>query len=121
MRLSLDRRRAIGAIVIGRAGLDLYPEPDGTKIAAAEHFASDVGGSAANIAVALARQGVTAALVSPLSDDPVGRFVRAALVRYGVYTSRCRAIADGHRTSLALAETRAVDCDVVIYRNGAAH
>lgn len=120
MKLTLDRRRAVGAIVIGRAGLDLYPEPDGTKIAAAERFASDVGGSAANIAVALARQGVAATLVSPLSDDPVGRFVRAALARYGVDTSRCRAIADGHRTSLALAETRAVDCEVVIYRNGAA-
>jgi 5-dehydro-2-deoxygluconokinase len=120
MKRALDRARAMGAIVIGRAGLDLYPEPDGAKIAAAEHFASDLGGSAANIAVALARQGVMAAIVSPLSDDPVGRFVRAALARHGVDTSRCRAIADGHRTSLALAETRAVDCEVVIYRNGAA-
>jgi 5-dehydro-2-deoxygluconokinase len=120
MKLALDRARMIGAIVIGRAGLDLYPEPDGTKIAAAESFASDVGGSAANIAVALARQGVRAALVSPLSDDPVGRFVRSTLARYGVDTTRCRAIGDGHRTSLALAETRAVDCEVVIYRNGAA-
>jgi 5-dehydro-2-deoxygluconokinase len=120
MKRALDRARAMGAIVIGRAGLDLYPEPDGAKIAAAEHFASDLGGSAANIAVALARQGVMAAIVSPLSDDPVGHFVRAALARHGVDTSRCRAIADGHRTSLALAETRAVDCEVVIYRNGAA-
>jgi len=45
---------------------------------------------------------------------------RAARARHGVDTSRCRAIAGGHRTSLALAETRAVDCEVVIYRNGAA-
>jgi len=46
--------------------------------------------------------------------------VRAALTRHGVDTSRCRAIASGYRTSLALAETRAADCEVVIYRNGAA-
>jgi 5-dehydro-2-deoxygluconokinase len=112
--------RSLGAIVIGRAGLDLYPEPDGTEIEAAEHFSSDVGGSAANIAVALARQAVRVALISPLSDDAVGRFVRATLDRHGVDTSRCRAVADGYRTSLALAETRAADCEVVIYRNGAA-
>src|SRR4029079_6301233 len=99
-----QRQRTLGAIVIGRAGLDLYPEPDGTEIEAAEHFRSDVGGSAANIAVALARQGVRVALLSPLSDDAVGRFVRATLGRYGVDTSRCRAVAGGYRTSLALAE-----------------
>jgi 5-dehydro-2-deoxygluconokinase len=120
MSLSLDRARPLGAIVIGRAGLDLYPEPDGTKIEAAARFVSDVGGSAANIAVALARQGTRAALVSPLSDDAVGRFVRAALARYGVDTSHCRAVVGEQRTSLALAETRASDCEVVIYRNGAA-
>src|SRR5262249_6329700 len=90
------------------------------EIELAEHFGSDVGGSAANIAVALARQGVRVALISPLSDDAVGRFVRATLDRYGVDTSRCRAVAGGYRTSLALAETRASDCEVVIYRNGAA-
>ena len=120
MMLSLDHTRPLGAIVVGRAGLDLYPEPDGTEIEAAARLVSDVGGSAANIAVALARQGVRAALLSPLSDDAVGRFVRAALAGYGVETARCRAIAGGCRTSLALAETRASDCEVVIYRNGAA-
>src|SRR4029079_17881806 len=103
--LALRRgERTLGAIVIGRAGLDLYPEPDGTEIEAAEHFSSDVGGSAANIAVALARQGVRVALLSPLSYDAVGRSVRATLSRYGVDTSRCRAVAGGYRTSLALAE-----------------
>src|SRR5262245_20022451 len=95
--------RTLDAIVIGRAGIDLYPEPDGTEIEAAERFASDVGGAAANIAVALARQGVRVALVSPLSDDAVGRFVRGTLDRYGVDTSRCRSIAGGHRTSMAFA------------------
>jgi len=120
MTPALDRSRPLGAIVVGRAGLDLYPEPDGTEIEAAARFVSDIGGSAANIAVALSRQGVRTSLLSPLSDDAVGRFVRAALAGYGVDTARCRAVAGGRRTSLALAETRASDCEVVIYRNGAA-
>jgi 5-dehydro-2-deoxygluconokinase len=116
----IDRTRPIGAVVVGRAGMDLYPLPDGTNIEAAEMFGADIGGSAGNIAVALARQGVRSCLVSPLSADPVGRFVRARLNSYGVDTSPCREIADGSRTSLALAETRPNDAQVVIYRNGAA-
>ena len=120
MALAIDRARALGAIIVGRVGLDLYPEPDGTRIEDAARFITDLGGSAGNIAVALARQGASAALISPLSDDAVGRFVRATMATYQVDTSRCRAVAGDFRTSLALAETRASDCEVVIYRNGAA-
>ncbi len=112
--------RTIGVVVIGRAGMDLYPEPDGTTIERAERFVADVGGSAGNIAVALARLGIRAALLSPLSDDAVGNFVRDRLAREGVDTRRCRRIAGDARTSLALAETRSTDCAVVIYRNNAA-
>ncbi len=120
MALAIARDRRLGAIVVGRAGLDLYPSPDGTRIEAAARFVTDLGGSACNIAVALARQGTRSALISPLSDDAVGRFVRARLAAYEVDTSRCRAVSGDYRTSLALAETRASDCEVVIYRNGAA-
>ena len=107
-------------LVIGRAGLDLYPEPDGTKIENAASFRSDVGGSAGNIAVALSRLGAGASLISPLADDPVGRFTRNALERYGVDTALCRSVSGEHRNTLALAEVRPDDCEVVIYRNGAA-
>lgn len=120
MAVTIDRSRGLGAIVVGRVGLDLYPEPDGARIEEAAGYVADLGGSAGNIAVALARQGATAALVSPLSDDAVGRFVRATMARYHVDTSRCRSVTGDFRTSLALAETRASDCEVVIYRNGAA-
>ena len=47
-------------IVVGRAGLDLYPSPPGTQITCAKTFSSDIGGSAGNIAVALARAVVLA-------------------------------------------------------------
>ncbi len=120
MSAAIDRARPLGAIVIGRAGLDLYPEPDGTKIEVAARFVSDVGGSAGNIAVALARQDVRVALVSAFSEDAVGRYVLQALAGYGVDVSHCRMVGGDYRTSLALAETRASDCEVVIYRNGAA-
>jgi 5-dehydro-2-deoxygluconokinase len=52
--------------------MDLYPDPDGGKIAEATTFAAELGGSAGNIAVALARQVLPTALLSTLSDDAVG-------------------------------------------------
>lgn len=119
MNLGLDLTRTLAAIVVGRAGMDLYPLPDGTKTEGAAQFAAEVGGCAGNIAVALSRQGYSAALVAPLSDDPVGRFVRRHLVRLGVDASRCRAIGGQHRTSLAICETRRDDSETVFYRNSA--
>lgn len=120
MLTALDRSRPLAAITLGRAGMDLYPDPDGTSIEEAGRFIADLGGAGGNIAIAIARQGAGSALVTAFSDDAVGRFVMAGLDRYGVDTTRCRFVQGEARTSLALAETRATDCEVVIYRNGAA-
>jgi 5-dehydro-2-deoxygluconokinase len=120
MTFTFDLNRPLAAIVLGRAGMDLYPLPDGTKTEAAEHFAAGIGGSAGNIAVALARQGYRAALLGALTDDTVGRFVRRHLAGFKVDTSRCRAVAGEYRTSLAICETRLNDSETVFYRNSAA-
>ncbi len=106
-------------VVLGRAGLDLYPEPAGTKTRDAQTFRADMGGSAGNIAVALARLGVRTGLIAPVSADPVGDFVRRVLADEGVDHLTPEGLVDGSRTSLALAETRPDDSQVVIYRNGA--
>jgi len=119
MTLTFDLTRRYAAIVVGRAGMDLYPIPDGTKTERAEQFSAELGGSAGNIAVALSRQGCRAALLGPLCDDSVGRFVRGHLTHNGVDTSRCRVVGGDHRTSLALCETRHGDSETVFYRNGA--
>ena len=105
---------------LGRAGIDLYPEPVGISTEDAEHFFADMGGSAGNIAVALARQGGKAALLTVFSDDQIGRFVLAKCKHYGVDTDCCRTHAGLCRNSLAIAETKPDDAAVVIYRNNAA-
>ena len=110
----------LDAVVVGRAGMDLYPAPHGTKTADAETFTSDLGGSAGNIAVALARHGLRVGLAALVSDDPVGRFVGNKLKHYGVEHLSPTPVTGGERTSLALAESRSSDCEVVIYRNQAA-
>jgi 5-dehydro-2-deoxygluconokinase len=114
---TLSRNRFI---VLGRAGMDLYADPPGTRIEAATGFAAHLGGSAANIAVALARQESEADLLTRVSDDAVGRFCLVQLDHYGVGRAHVGLTRGEHRTSLAVVETRAEDCQSIIYRNGAA-
>ena len=79
----LDNRLWHG-LVVGRAGLDLYPQPSGSKTRDAGLFASDVGGSGANIAVAMRHAGGEVGLISALSDDSVGEYVRQRLTNEGI-------------------------------------
>ena len=107
-------------LVVGRAGLDLYADPPGTEIESAKGFQAALGGSAANIAVAIARQGGRSSLFSAVSDDAVGRYTRNALSGYGVDTAYLRTVGGEARNSLAVVETRTENCQSVIYRNGVA-
>lgn len=107
-------------LVIGRAGMDLYADPPGTPIETATRFTTALGGSSANIAVALTRAGVSAALLTCVSDDAVGRFCLAQLDHYGIDRSHVRSIGGQLRNSLAVVESRLENCQSVIYRNGAA-
>ncbi len=114
-RLALNRH-----LVLGRAGMDLYADPPGTEIPQATRFVSHLGGSAANIAVALTRQGAKTALLTRLSDDAVGRFCLAQLDAYGIDRRLVTLTGNESRTSLAVVETRLENCQSVIYRNQAA-
>ena len=107
-------------VVIGRAGMDFYPDPPGTKTEEATHFVACLGGSSANIAVAITRHGGRAALVTRVSDDAIGRFAINELDRYGVDRRHVTPVGGEARNSLAVVETRIEDHQSVIYRNGAA-
>ena len=107
-------------LVIGRAGMDLYADPPGTRTEDAVRFTAALGGSSANIAVALTRQGCKATLVTCVSDDAVGRFCLNQLDHYGIDRTHVRAVPGEARNSLAVVETRIEECQSVIYRNGAA-
>jgi 5-dehydro-2-deoxygluconokinase len=116
----MDRLALKRFLVIGRAGLDLYPDPPGTRTEDATMFSAALGGSSANIAVALARQSMKASLLTRVSNDAVGRFCLNQLDRFGIDRSHVKPIGGEWRNSLALAETRVEDHQSVIYRNGAA-
>lgn len=71
-------------LTVGRLGVDLYPLQDGVGLAEVSSFGKYLGGSAANVAVAAARYGHDAALLSRVGDDPFGRYLLAELERLSV-------------------------------------
>jgi 5-dehydro-2-deoxygluconokinase len=71
-------------ITMGRVGVDLYPQQIGVSLADVTTFAKFLGGSATNVAVAAARLGARAAVITKVGDDPFGPYVRRALEGFGV-------------------------------------
>ncbi|MEU5509286.1 5-dehydro-2-deoxygluconokinase [Streptomyces fungicidicus] len=71
-------------ITMGRIGVDLYPLETGVPLARVETFGKFLGGSAANVAVAAARLGRSAAVITRTGDDPFGAYLHEALKGFGV-------------------------------------
>jgi 5-dehydro-2-deoxygluconokinase len=71
-------------LTMGRVGVDLYPEQVGVHLEDVTTFAKFLGGSATNVAVAAARHGRAAAVVTRTGDDPFGRYIHRALQSFGV-------------------------------------
>ena len=76
--------RSFDVLAIGRVGVDLYPMQTGVGLEDVDTFGKFLGGSAGNVAVAAARLGHSAALVSRTGNDPFGRFVTRTLGELGV-------------------------------------
>ncbi|SDU78264.1 5-dehydro-2-deoxygluconokinase [Arcanobacterium phocae] len=71
-------------ITMGRSGVDIYPLQSGVGLEDVETFGKFLGGSPTNVAVAAARLGHSAAVISGVGDDPFGKFVRMEMNRLGV-------------------------------------
>jgi len=107
-------------VIIGRAGMDFYPDPPGTKTEDATKFFACLGGSSANIGVAITKLGGSVDLVTCVADDAIGRFALYHLDKYGIGRTHVRSVGGEARNTLAVVETRIEDHQSVIYRNGAA-
>ena len=107
-------------VVIGRAGMDFYADPPGTRTEEATRFVACLGGSSANIGAAITRHGGQVALVTSVSDDAIGRFALNQLDHYGIDRTHVKSVGGEARNSLAVVESRIEDHQSVIYRNGAA-
>jgi len=71
-------------LTMGRVGVDIYPLQSGVGLADVATFGKFLGGSATNVAVAAARHGHRAAVITRTGDDPFGGYVHKALAEFGV-------------------------------------
>jgi 5-dehydro-2-deoxygluconokinase len=69
---------------MGRIGVDIYPLQIGQSLRQVETFGKYLGGSATNVAVAAARYGRRAAVISRTGEDPFGEFIHDALRGFNV-------------------------------------
>jgi len=79
-----SRNRGLEVLTFGRSGVDIYPHQIGVGLEDVTTFGKYLGGTTANVAVAAARLGRRAAIITGVGDDPFGRFVRQALLSLDV-------------------------------------
>lgn len=117
--LNIDKTRKVDFICVGRANVDLYAIERDTSLKLTSGFVKSVGGSPANIAIALSRLGAKAGFIGKLSKDDLGAFVFDYMKSKGVDVTHLTFDDSGSRTSLVLAEVKEDDCEVLFYRNNA--
>lgn len=71
-------------LTMGRIGVDVYPLQVGVSLRAVETFGKYLGGSPTNVAVAAARHGRRAAVITRTGADPFGEYLHDALRGFGV-------------------------------------
>jgi len=117
--ISIQQNRPLDAIVLGRAGVDLYASEYGTDMTDVSAFEKFVGGSAANIAVAISKLGGKTGFIGCVAADTFGDYVTRYMTEQGINLEGMGIDATGSRTSVAFTEMKPSDCTVLIYRNNA--
>ncbi|MGC4947089.1 PfkB family carbohydrate kinase [Streptomyces sp. DT224] len=110
-------------LAIGRAGVDIYPLDHGVGLEQISTFEKFLGGSAMNVAVAAARHGRDAAVITRVGRDPFGRYVQQEAARLGVDTAFVTPLTapDGPPTPVTFCEVLPPDdFPLSFYRYGAA-
>ena len=107
-------------LLIGRAGVDIYPDPPGTKTENATKYVTHLGGSSANMGVQLTKYGGSCSLLTRVSNDALGKFAINQLDSYGVKSDLVKLEDNESRISFAIVESTVVDHQSIIYRHKAA-
>lgn len=107
------------AIILGRIGYDLCAEQHNVPLSRVRTFSRYLGGSSGNMAVGLARLGVSAGIISCLGQDSLSEFLIDFLKTEQVDTSHVHTV-PGYLPSLCLTEVTPPDhFPQVFYRHDA--
>lgn len=74
-------------VAVGRVSIDLYGREAGATFLQDQTFSKSVGGSPSNVAVAAAKLGDHAVLLTKVGGDPLGKYVIERLREWGVDTT----------------------------------
>ena len=107
-------------LLIGRAGVDIYPDPPGTKTENTNKYVTHLGGSSANMGVQLTKYGGSCSLLTRVSNDALGKFALNQLDYYGVKRDLVKLEDNESRISFAIVESTVEDHQSIIYRHKAA-
>ncbi len=107
----------LDVICLGELLIDFCAAEADVSLADARTFVKAPGGAPANVAVGVARLGLSAGFICAVGDDPFGEFLENVIVREGVDTSHLVKI-DDVRTTLAFIASRSDGRkDIAFYRN----
>ena len=107
-------------ITVGRVSVDLYAQEIDAAFTDPQTFRKSVGGSPTNVAVAVARHGHHAAVVTKVGVDALGDYVVARLAEWGVDTRYIGRDADALTPVVLAALAPPEDPPIIFYRGTAA-
>lgn len=119
--IQFPQQRELDLIGVGRLCIDLNANEINRPMEQTRTFTKYVGGSPANIAVALAKLGKKAGFIGKIADDQHGRFIMDYLQERGIDTSNVVKDTTGSVTGLVFTEIKSPEeCSILMYRDNVA-
>ncbi|NDL68869.1 5-dehydro-2-deoxygluconokinase [Anaerotalea alkaliphila] len=119
-KLVFQEGRELDLVATGRLAIDLNTVEVNIPMEETTAFKKYLGGSPANISVALAKLGMKVGFIGRVADDQFGRFITNYLKKTGVDRSNIVVDKSGAKTGLAFTEIKSPkDCSILMYREDA--
>lgn len=119
--LKFQQDRSLDFIGLGRLSIDLNANEINRPMEETRTFTKYLGGSPANITVALSRLGVKTGFIGRVADDQLGRYIFSYLKDNKINTMNVRIDKSGSVTGLAFTEIKSpTDCSILMYRDNVA-
>lgn len=119
--IQFQANRGLDCIGIGRLCIDLNANEIHRPMEETSTFTKYLGGSPANITVAMTKLGLKTGFIGRTSDDQFGRFIMNYLSTLSVNTDSIVTDRSGSVTGLAFTEIKSpTDCSILMYRDNVA-
>src|SRR5699024_9591044 len=108
-------------ITVGRAAVDFNANEINRPMEETMTFTKYVGGSPAHVAIGTAKLGLNVGMVTKISDDQHGNFVKDYMKKFDVDTRHFYRDKEGRKIGLTFTEIKSPeDCSILMYRDNVA-